>query len=233
MINSFLKLQENMPTLPKTIIFDWDNTLVDSWPVIHRALNETLTKWNKTPWTMEQTKKRVRKSMRDAFPEIFGDEWKEAGDYYRSIYRSLHMIDLHQMAGAVEVLKKIDRLGIKQGIISNKTSEILRKEIAALKWEGYFFKVIGSGDLGVDKPSPEPVYKLLENTGVTPAEAWFVGDSVIDVDCARASGCTMIFYGNEFDYDDGRVTLQTGEVHVPDHQSLLERLNDLCTLHSS
>jgi phosphoglycolate phosphatase-like HAD superfamily hydrolase len=74
---------------------------------------------------------------------------------------------------------------------------------------------------------------LLENTGVTPAEAWFVGDSVIDVDCARASGCTMIFYGNEFDYDDGRVTLQTGEVHVPDHQSLLERLNDLCTLHSS
>jgi phosphoglycolate phosphatase len=33
--------------LPKAVIFDWDNTLVDSWPVIHHALNETLEAYGK------------------------------------------------------------------------------------------------------------------------------------------------------------------------------------------
>lgn len=213
---------------PKAIIFDWDNTLVDSWPVIHHALNETLTKWNKAPWTMEETRRRVRKSMRDAFPELFGDEWKEAGDYYRSIYRSLHMTNLHPMPGAAGLIEAIDRLGIMQGIISNKTSEILRREVAALKWGEFFSTVIGSGDLNVDKPSPEPVYKLLENTGISPAETWFVGDSVIDVECARASGCVMVFYGNDFDYDKGHLTLRAGEAHVTDHKTIMEHLNRIC-----
>ena len=52
-------------TLPKAVIFDWDNTLVDSWPVIHHALNETLEAYGKPLWTLEETKDRVRHSMRD------------------------------------------------------------------------------------------------------------------------------------------------------------------------
>ncbi|MFT5702654.1 MAG: phosphoglycolate phosphatase [Rickettsiales bacterium] len=36
-----------MNNFPKAIIFDWDNTLVDSWSVIHFALNKTMEKWVK------------------------------------------------------------------------------------------------------------------------------------------------------------------------------------------
>ena len=28
--------------LPRAAIFDWDNTLVDTWPVIHESMNATL-----------------------------------------------------------------------------------------------------------------------------------------------------------------------------------------------
>ncbi|PPR65951.1 MAG: hypothetical protein CFH03_00782, partial [Alphaproteobacteria bacterium MarineAlpha3_Bin2] len=37
---------------PRAILFDWDNTLVDSWPTIIDALNVTLEAYGKTPWTM-------------------------------------------------------------------------------------------------------------------------------------------------------------------------------------
>jgi phosphoglycolate phosphatase len=68
----------NKPILPKprAVIFDWDNTLVNTWPIIHDALNKTFAEHSLPLWEFEKTKARVRKSMRDSFPEIFGDNWQ-------------------------------------------------------------------------------------------------------------------------------------------------------------
>ena len=63
---------------PDAIIFDWDNTLVDTWPVIHAALFETFTAMGHVPWTLEETKARVALSMRESFPKLFGDRWAAA-----------------------------------------------------------------------------------------------------------------------------------------------------------
>ncbi len=83
---------------PKAVIFDWDNTLVDTWPVIHAALNATLKEMGHAEWTFEQTKARVRKSMRDSFPELFGDKWEKAGEIYQAQYRGMHLQDLETAA---------------------------------------------------------------------------------------------------------------------------------------
>ena len=45
---------------PRAILFDWDNTLVESWGVIHEALNLTLAAMGHAHWTREETEKRVR-----------------------------------------------------------------------------------------------------------------------------------------------------------------------------
>ncbi len=66
---------------PKAVLFDWDNTLIDSWPVIFEATNATLTEFGHDPWTLEEIKGRVRKSLRNAFPEYYGDRWQEAGKF--------------------------------------------------------------------------------------------------------------------------------------------------------
>ena len=63
---------------PKAILFDWDGTLVDNWPVIHAALNETLISFGHRPWTLAETMERVSRSQRDSFPLIFGDRWEAA-----------------------------------------------------------------------------------------------------------------------------------------------------------
>jgi phosphoglycolate phosphatase len=207
---------------PKAVIFDWDNTLVDSWPVIHQALNETFQAYGKPLWTLEETKDRVRHSMRDSFPDLFGEKWQEAGEAYRTNYRHLHLTHLKPMPEAEELLIALAERGVLLGVISNKTGEILRKEVEILEWTEYFHRLIGSGDLKIDKPSPEPVRALLEPTGIAANDVWFVGDSIVDVECARASGCIVIFYGDRFHYDGGRVELRETELHAPTHRQLLE-----------
>jgi hypothetical protein len=67
---------------PRAILFDWDNTLVDAWGTIQLALNAALTAMGQSAWTMEETRVRVRASLRDSFPRMFGDRWPEARDIF-------------------------------------------------------------------------------------------------------------------------------------------------------
>ena len=72
-------------------MFDWDGTLVNSWPIIHESMNRTLEAMGKAPWTMDETLERVRKSLREAFPPLFGDRWEEARDIFYTAYRAVHL----------------------------------------------------------------------------------------------------------------------------------------------
>src|SRR5688500_15712585 len=101
-------------TLPKpiAIIFDWDNTLLNTWPIIHDALNATFRDMGKPLWELEQTKARVRKSMRDSFPEIFGENWEKAGELYQQHYRNSHLNQLEALPMAPELLKEVRSRGL-------------------------------------------------------------------------------------------------------------------------
>ena len=37
---------------PTAILFDWDNTLVDSWATIHEALNVVMAAMGKPLWSL-------------------------------------------------------------------------------------------------------------------------------------------------------------------------------------
>ncbi len=52
-------MQENCKYKPKAIIFDWDNTLVDSWPVIEQSLNQTAQALNYKDLTIKDMKIRM------------------------------------------------------------------------------------------------------------------------------------------------------------------------------
>ena len=40
---------------PRAILFDWDNTLVDSWATIHEALKLVMGSLGKPAWTLAVT----------------------------------------------------------------------------------------------------------------------------------------------------------------------------------
>lgn len=214
---------------PRAIIFDWDNTLVDTWPVIHAAMVGTFRHMGHEPWTIEETKEKVRRSMRDAFPELFGERWEEAGKVYQQHYLGNHLQALEALPQAEDVLKAIAAQGILCVLVSNKKGPTLRKEVENLGWGNYFYRVVGADDAARDKPHVDPVHMALEASGITPgADVWFVGDSDVDLECAENCGCTAILYG-ESARDHVAYTLThfhnvPFHLHVYDHGQMLDAL---------
>jgi len=178
---------------PKALIFDWDNTLVDTWPLIHAALFETFTAMGHTPWTLEETKTGVRRSMRERFPELFGDRWMVARDVFYDSYERLHLERLTACAGAGETLAGLHEAGFYLAVISNKTGRFLRAEARHLDWDGYFGQLIGAGDAARDKPAPDPVALALEGSGVAAGgDVWMIGDADVDMEIAHATGLVPV-----------------------------------------
>jgi len=187
------------PPTPQAIIFDWDNTLVDTWPAIRDALNTTLTAYGKEPWTMTEVRQRVAKSMRDRFPALFGDVWEEASDFFYKRYDEIHKIKLEPTAGAEKMLATLARSGLYLALVSNKRGDFLRSEAEHLGWGGYFNAMVGANDAARDKPAPDPVIMATQPGSITPGPAvWFVGDANIDLECAANSGCTGILVGEGY-----------------------------------
>ena len=215
---------------PKAIIFDWDNTLVNTWPIIHEAMNNTFRDLKKPLWTFEQTKARVRKSMRDAFPEVFGEGWESAATLYQNYYRAIHLEQLEALPQAEEVLEQVKARGWFCVVVSNKKGVNLRKEVEHIGWGKYFDNVIGADDAPRDKPHTDPVHLAFEKSHIKPGpDVWFVGDSDIDLHCALNTGCTAILYGESArDHAEYTKTHFQGfpyHAHVHSHNELLELIS--------
>ena len=176
--------------LPKAVVFDWDNTLVDTWPIIHDALNSTFRTWGLPEWTLEETHQKVRKSMRDSFPGLFGDEWEKAGEFFHNRYGDIHAEKLQAAPGAAELLQSLADSGVYLSVVSNKKGMLLRKESSALGWDRFFAALVGASDAARDKPAREPIDMALAPGGVEVGrDVWFVGDADIDMECAHGAGC--------------------------------------------
>jgi phosphoglycolate phosphatase len=178
--------------LPRAILFDWDNTLVESWGVIHEAMNLTLEAMGHAVWTRAETETRVRASLRDSFPTLFGSRWQEAEKVFYNSFSAIHLDHLRALPGAAELLAHLaDVQGIYLGVVSNKRGEYLRREAAHLGWTHYFRALAGAGDAVRDKPAVEHVHLALGDLAGG-ADVWLVGDADIDLKCARNAGCTPV-----------------------------------------
>jgi phosphoglycolate phosphatase len=214
---------------PIAVIFDWDNTLVNTWPIIHDALNKTFREMGTPLWELSETKARVRKSMRDSFPEIFGEDWEKAGELYQRNYRSSHLNNLEALPLARELLEEVRSHGIYNVVVSNKKGPNLREEVGHIGWNQYFDAVIGAHDAARDKPFIDPVDMAFEKSTLRPGkDVWFVGDSEIDLECAMNTGCTGVLYGAEAsehpDYNDTHYQGFPYHAHVHDHSQTIELL---------
>ena len=176
---------------PRAILFDWDNTLVESWGVIHEAMNLTLAAMGHPHWTREETETRVRASLRDSFPAMFGDRWRDAERVFYNSFAAIHLQHLRALPGAGAMLADLAGKGLYLGVISNKRGEYLRREANHLGWTAHFRALAGAGDAARDKPAIEHV-KLALGDRACGADVWLVGDADIDLKCATSAGCTPV-----------------------------------------
>jgi len=188
---------------PRALVFDWDNTLVDSWLTIHEALVLTFTAMGHEPWTLDETKIRVRRSLRDAFPALFGARWEEARKLYLDHFTAIHLERLVPIAGAIEFLAAAKNAGLYLAVLSNKTGRILRREAEHLGWSDCFAHLVGAGDASADKPDPAAMRLALAGSKGEGALPWYIGDTALDMECAARSGCVGVLLGKLDPADSG------------------------------
>jgi phosphoglycolate phosphatase len=208
--------------LPKAILFDWDNTLVDTWSVCFDSFNIALQAIGRSPITPQEFWNQPHLSARDSHHH-FGDQVEKWESTFYEAINKRHLEELVAFEGAESLLKNLKERDLYVGIVSNKTGTLLRKEVAHLGWQDHFHAVIGSRDAEQDKPSHLPVLAALKPSMLCPTshDVWFIGDSIVDVQCARASGCIPLVVG------DGNASLEEDVIHVKDCQGIITLIESL------
>ena len=181
----------------KAVFFDWDNTLVDTWPTLFNATNVTLKHFGRAEISMEEVKIRARLSSRESFPKLFGNDWKEALDiFYKSINENKNDIKLYD--GTLPLLNSLKKAEKIIAIISNKKGGLLREEIELFNIPADL--VLGSGDTAFDKPNPEMGLVALEHFKLNASDTVYIGDSITDWEFAKNLNMAAIAIGDD-DYD--------------------------------
>ena len=183
--------------LPCAVIFDWDNTLVDTGALIDEAINITMAQMGRKNFSSEEIKNTSHRSMREYFPSLFGKDWQKAGDIYKNTYSSTKFQKLKLFPDAEKLIDYLHQKNILLFIISNKMGNVLREEVEYFGIRNKFFSVIGAMDAEEDKPSKKVVELALMGSDIDPKQdlVWFIGDTITDMECAYNSACQPILFG--------------------------------------
>jgi phosphoglycolate phosphatase len=128
------------------------------------------------------------------------------------------------MPGAADALKA--GAPFPQAVVSNKTGRFLRAEVAHLGWAAHFGAVIGAGDAQADKPDPAPLHLALDRLGRSAGRSvWYLGDTALDMQSARAAGVTAVLLGNA--EHDGGIDRASPDLHFCSASDLAASLRQL------
>ena len=181
-------------------LFDLDGTLVDTAPDLMAGLNACLTEYGYTEVDEELTRRWVghgaAKMIEQALVHQGCDEppaqlAKSMFDRFLDYYAA-HIAD--ESTPYPGVRKALDSLGqhASLGVVTNKVSRLTTPLLDALDLARCFDVVVCSDTVGVFKPAAAPALHACASLGVKPARTLFVGDSITDVQCARAAGCDVV-----------------------------------------
>jgi phosphoglycolate phosphatase len=180
-------------------------------------------------WNDSDTKARVRHSMREGFPPLFGPDWQRAVKIFQSEFARTHIDHLQPMPGVADLMVALQ--GWSCAVVSNKDGEFVRREAAYLGWSAQFSAILGAGDATADKPDSAPFRLALAPLGLAPGpDIWYVGDTGLDMQAARGCGCVAVLLGDAA-HDGGMAALQNSksqpDLHFPDALCLAACLNAL------
>jgi len=86
--------------------------------------------------------------------------------------------------------------------------------------------VIGAGDAVADKPAAAPILLALRQLNAVADETvWYLGDTALDMQAARAAGVTAVLVGDA--QHDGGIAHAAPDLHVTDALALAARLRAL------
>lgn len=255
-------------TAPRILIFDWHGTLVNTSDAMYRSMDDMLSALDRLGLNNRLANAAKCKSAEDRrlleyvrshrrlHPKIIADRRASRTDLleilfgsdeqakntanraYNGCYRN-HYGDVKPFeSGIRNALSELRELGIRLGILTNRSREFLDKELETIErgtWAPLFDGIVSGSDARQLKPSPAPVFRALQDFDSEPgADIWYIGDSTSDTVCAKAAGITSIFFNGAHGDAEWIETIFPGSAaypHRPDyvvdnHRDLVRLVKD-------
>ncbi|SCL39237.1 haloacid dehalogenase superfamily, subfamily IA, variant 3 with third motif having DD or ED/haloacid dehalogenase superfamily, subfamily IA, variant 1 with third motif having Dx(3-4)D or Dx(3-4)E [Micromonospora pallida] len=103
-----------------------------------------------------------------------------------------------------EVIVAARQAGVPVAVVSNNSADAVTAYLTAHRLAGYVSPVVGRvyAKPARMKPHPEPVLDAVRALGAIPSDCVLIGDSLSDIEGARAAGASVIGYANRPSKED-------------------------------
>ncbi len=173
----------------RTILFDFDGTLIDHFAAIHRAHCHTLRHYGLPEPTLAQVRRVVGRGLESAISDLVGPAHQhiapEAAKVYRAYWPTTMLDDVVLLPGARELLEWLRARNIQVAIFTNKHGPSSRTISTHLKIDDLVAATYGAHDTPWLKPDLRFTSHVLEQLKADPKATLFVGDSPYDVQAAH------------------------------------------------
>ena len=188
-----------------TIIFDLDGTLLNTLDDLADSLNYALTKTGYPTHTYEEVKFFVGSGIKVMIERALPQDVMNFDEVYQIFLSHYEKNKANKTApyiGVFETLEVLKKMGVRMAIVSNKYQQGVT-EICTPLFGKYMDVMIGEQPGYVKKPARDMVDLAIQQLGVNPATAVYVGDSDIDVLTAQNAqlpciGAAWGFRGEDF-----------------------------------
>ena len=168
------------------LIFDFDGTLAETFPVIFPAFRAALLHETGKIYSDEEISAQFGPSEEGIFQKLLADRWQEGLAIYHAEYRRLHPSLVKLYPGVPELLAWLQNQGLKLAIVTGKGAASLAISVQELGLAG-FFDHMESGS-PIDGNKVPAITRVVSAWGFDPGTVGYLGDAPSDVRCAREAG---------------------------------------------
>ncbi|MBK1670844.1 phosphoglycolate phosphatase [Rhodovibrio sodomensis] len=185
---------------PATLVIDLDGTLVDTVADLTRALNQLLAAQDLVRLPENTVRKLVGRGvgrlvewgLEAAGGRPDGRHLPELVQAFKDIYGRDPASRSRPYDGVIETLDRWRAEGHTMAMCTNKPqapSDLILRDLALAP---YFAAVAGGDRFAVRKPEAGHLTGTIELAGGDPARCVMIGDSITDLDAARAAGIPIV-----------------------------------------
>ncbi len=193
----------------KNIIWDFDGTIMDTYPAIATSTFNVAQK-NNIDITYDEILRMTKITLRYALEyisDISSIPYEKVFQEYLLEYDKFDISTLTLFPFVKDVLEYIVAQGGKNYIITHRGKNSLTDHLNQFSLSGLFAYSI-SGDCGFTrKPEPDAFIFLKEKYDLSPSDTVVVGDRILDVKAGYGAGFMGILYQNSADFEGKLIEL--------------------------
>lgn len=211
-------------------LFDMDGTILDSLDIIHQSMTRTFAEFGHLPPGEAETRSIIGLTLNLAIAQLLqrtvDDEAERMTVRYKEIFNEIyHAPGFSQslfdgMRDVVETLARLD--GATLGIVTGKSRNGVEQFFAMHGMHSQLSGPVRTADDCPSKPHPAMVLECCAEGGFTPAQAYVIGDSVFDMQMAKAAGARAI--GVSWGYNAPHQLLDAGADAIAEDAAHLLRI---------